>query len=306
MIRDINTLFIVPLLIENCAMTDIKNTNIKRKPGWLKIKVPIGREYTGIKEIVRKHKLHTICTSGQCPNMDDCWGRGTATFMILGDVCTRSCKFCAVRTGRPSAVDIEEPARLAHSVKLMKLRHCVITSVDRDDLEDGGAGIWAETIRAIKELNPGTTIEALVPDFQGRKEQLQKVIDAGPEVISHNLETIRRLTPSVRSAAIYARSLQVIRWVSESGIRSNSGIMAGLGETEEEVLKLMDDLREAGCEVFTIGQYLQPTRKHLQVTEYVIPEQFAIYEKAGLAKGFRYVESGPLVRSSYHAEKHIN
>ncbi len=283
----------------------MQKTERLRKPDWLKIKVPIGSQYTGIKEIVNRHKLHTICTSGQCPNMEECWGRGTATFMILGDICTRSCKFCAVKTGRPLAADLKEPGRLAESVKLLKLKHCVITSVDRDDLEDGGSGLWAATIRAVKEMNPGITIEALIPDFQGHSKHLQKVIEAHPDVLSHNLETIQRLTPGVRSAAIYERSLQVIKWIAESGIRSKSGIMVGLGETEEEVFQTMDDLRTAGCEVFTIGQYLQPTRNHLPVTEYVTPEQFSRYRKAGLEKGFRYVESGPLVRSSYHAEKHV-
>lgn len=283
-------------------MDEIKK---RQKPDWLKIKVPIGKQYIGIRDLVNQHKLHTICTSGKCPNIEDCWGRGTATFMILGDICTRSCKFCAVKTGRPLDPDLEEPVRVAQSVKLMNVRHCVITSVDRDDLEDGGARIWAETIRAIKEVNPGTTIETLVPDFQGRKELLLKIIEARPEVISHNLETVRRLTPKVRSAAIYNRSLEVIKWIAESGIRSKSGIMVGLGETEEEVLQVMDDLRSVGCEVMTIGQYLQPTRNHLPVAEYVTPEQFKKYEEAGYSKGFRHVESGPLVRSSYRAEKHV-
>lgn len=283
-------------------MDEIKK---RQKPDWLKIKVPIGKQYIGVRDLVNQHKLHTICTSGKCPNVEDCWGRGTATFMILGDICTRSCKFCAVKTGRPNSIDLEEPKRVARSVKLMKLRHCVITSVDRDDLEDGGSGIWAETIKAVKEANPGTTIETLIPDFQGRKELLLKVVEARPDVISHNLETVHRLTPKVRSAAIYARSLEVIKWIAESGIRSKSGIMVGLGETQEEVLQVMDDLRSVGCEVMTIGQYLQPTREHLPVKEYVPPEQFKRYEEAGYAKGFRHVESGPLVRSSYRAEKHV-
>jgi lipoic acid synthetase len=225
--------------------------------------------------------------------------------MILGNVCTRSCKFCSVATGRPLPEDSGEPFRVAESVRSMELKHCVITSVDRDDLEDGGAGLWADTIRKIKELNPGTTIEALIPDFQGRKALLEIVIDSGPDVLSHNLETVRRLTPRVRSAAIYERSLQVIRWIAGSGIRSKSGIMVGLGETEAEVMQVMDDLREAGCEVFTIGQYLQPTLKHLPVAEYVTPEQFEKYRIAASGKGFRHVESGPLVRSSFRAEKHV-
>jgi len=276
-----------------------------RKPDWLKIKVPKGKEYVGVRDIVDRNKLHTICSSGQCPNKEDCWGRGTATFMILGNICTRSCKFCAVATGRPLPADLAEPQRIAGSVHKLNLRHCVITSVDRDDLEDGGAEIWAATIRAVKELNPRTTIETLVPDFRGRKDLLQIVIEARPEVISHNLETVHRLTPQVRSAAIYERSLEVVGWVAESGIRSKSGIMLGLGETEDEVITVMDDLRRVGCEVMTIGQYLQPTLKHLPVKEYVTPEQFEKYRKIGMEKGFRHVESGPLVRSSYHAEKHV-
>lgn len=283
-------------------MEEIKR---RQKPDWLKIKVPKGKEYIGVRDVIDSHKLHTICTSGQCPNKEDCWGRGTATFMILGNICTRSCKFCSVPTGRPMPADLAEPARIAESVHKMKLRHCVITSVDRDDMEDGGAGIWADTIRAVKEMNPATTIETLVPDFRGRKDLLQIVMEARPEVISHNLETVRRLTPQVRSAAIYARSLEVVGWVSESGIRSKSGIMLGLGETEEEVIGVMNDLRGVGCEVMTIGQYLQPTLKHLPVQEYIRPEQFEKYRKIGLEKGFRHVESGPLVRSSYHAEKHV-
>ncbi len=283
-------------------MEEIKR---RQKPDWLKIKVPKGKEYIDVRDVIERNKLHTICTSGQCPNKEDCWGRGTATFMILGNICTRSCKFCSVPTGRPLPADWAEPERVAESVYKMKLRHCVITSVDRDDLEDGGAAIWAATIRAVKEMNPSTTIETLVPDFRGRKELLQIVIDAKPEVISHNLETVRRLTPQVRSAAIYARSLEVVGWVAESGIRSKSGIMLGLGETEEEVIGLMDDLRGVGCEVITIGQYLQPTLKHLPVKEYVRPEQFEKYRLIGIEKGFRHVESGPLVRSSYRAEKHM-
>ena len=277
----------------------------QRKPDWLKIKIPSGKAYVQVKDIVQRHKLHTICTSGQCPNMADCWGRGTATFMILGDICTRSCKFCATKTGRPEPIDRDEPRNLAESVKLMKLKHCVITSVDRDDLEDGGAGIWAETIREVKRLNPGTTIEALIPDFGGKKQDIQKVIDAAPEVISHNLETVRRLTPQVRSAAQYERSLEVIRQIAASGLTAKSGIMAGLGETEEEILQTMDDLLETGCRVMTIGQYLQPTKAHLPVAGYIHPDKFKEWEKTGLEKGFRFVESHPLVRSSYRAEKHV-
>jgi len=277
----------------------------RQKPDWLKIRVPAGKEYLGVKEIVNKHKLHTICTSGNCPNMCDCWERGTATFMILGDVCTRSCKFCNVKTGKPSAADHEEPYRIAESVRLMGLKHCVLTSVDRDDLEDGGAGIWAETIETIKEKMPGTTIEALIPDFQGKPELIKTVIDAGPEVISHNLETVRRLTPQVRSVASYDRSLEVIRMISESGIRSKSGIMTGLGEEKIEILEAMDDLRQAGCEVFTLGQYLQPSKEHLPVASFTTPEEFEAFRIEGLIKGFAHVESQPLVRSSYKAGKHV-
>ncbi len=283
-----------------------KKKQTKRvKPDWLKIKVPIGKEYLGVKEIVNKHKLHTICSSGLCPNMCDCWGRGTATLMILGDICTRSCKFCAVKTGKPLAADWEEPKRVAESVKLMKLKHVVLTSVDRDDLEDGGAGIWAATIKEIKKLSPGTTQETLIPDFQGKKELIQQVIDAQPEVISHNLETIKRLTPEIRSVADYQTSLEVIRQIAASGLIAKSGIMLGLGETEEEILQTMDDLLAVGCKVFTIGQYLQPTTKHLPVQEYIHPDTFKKYEIIGLEKGFKHVESSPLVRSSYHAEKHV-
>jgi len=279
--------------------------NMLRKPDWLKIRVPSGKGYVKVKDIVARHKLHTICTSGQCPNMAECWGRGTATFMILGDICTRSCKFCATKTGKPAPVDSDEPNNLAESVKLMKLKHCVITSVDRDDLEDGGAEHWAETIRQVKTINPGTTIEALIPDFKGNQQHIQGVIDAKPEVISHNLETVRRLTPQVRSAASYDRSLEVIRQIAASGLVAKSGIMVGLGETEQEISETMDDLLAVGCQVMTIGQYLQPTKVHLPVLEYFHPDTFKRWEEAGLQKGFRFVESQPLVRSSYHAEKHV-
>jgi len=277
----------------------------RQKPDWLKIKVPSGKEYLGVKQIVNKHKLHTICTSGNCPNMCDCWERGTATLMILGDICTRSCKFCNVKTGRPGPADQGEPDRVAESVKLMGLKHCVLTSVDRDDLDDGGAGIWAATIRTVKAKNPSTTIEALIPDFQGRKELVQQVIDSGPEVISHNLETVRRLTPEVRSVASYDRSLEVIRMIASSGVRAKSGLMTGLGESREEILETMDDLIRAGCEVLTIGQYLQPSREHLPVQNFTSPEEFESLRVEGLKKGFIHVESQPLVRSSYKAEKHV-
>lgn len=287
-------------------MINIKNTQNKRqKPDWLKTKIPQGKSYLQVKEIVNKHKLHTICTNGNCPNIHECWGLGTATLMILGDICTRSCKFCAVKTGKPEPADWDEPNRVAESVKLMKLKHCVLTSVDRDDLPDGGSGIWAETIKAIKKVSLNTTIEALIPDFLGKVEHIKKVIDARPEVISHNLETIERITPEIRSVANYRRSLEVIKFISNSGITSKSGIMAGLGETEDEVYQTMDDLLKAGCKVFTIGQYLQPTSNHLPVVEFVTPETFEKYKQTGLQKGFKFVESSPLVRSSYHAEKHV-
>ncbi|MEP7263912.1 MAG: lipoyl synthase [Bacteroidota bacterium] len=276
-----------------------------RKPEWLKVKLPIGEEYRKVRELVSVNKLHTICESGNCPNMGECWGAGTATFMILGNVCTRSCGFCAVATGRPSAVDKNEPLRVAESVKLMKVKHCVITSVDRDDLRDGGSEIWVETIKAIRETSPGTTLETLIPDFQGKWENLQRLIDVAPEIISHNLETVRRLTKQVRIQAKYDRSLDVLKRISESGIRTKSGVMLGLGETENEVLETMDDLIAAGVHILTLGQYLQPTTNHLPVEEFIKPEIFNNYKEIGMSKGFRYVESGPLVRSSYHAEKHM-
>ena len=279
---------------------------MERKPEWLKIALPKGEQYFKTEELVETRRLHTICVSGKCPNKAECWGNGTATFMILGEICTRSCKFCATITGRPHPVDWNEPERLADTISNMKLRHCVITSVDRDDLPDGGADFWAKTIQRVKEKNPHITIETLIPDFDAKPELIQKVIDARPNIISHNLETVRRLTPLVRSRAKYHISLKTIETVSKSGtVRSKSGIMVGLGETEEEVLQTMDDLLAVGCKIMTIGQYLQPTRKHYPVAEYVTPEQFAKYREIGLKKGFRFVESGPLVRSSYHAEKHV-
>ncbi len=286
-------------------MENARTNTILRKPEWLKTKVPAGKTYLSVREIVEHNKLHTICTSGHCPNMHECWGRGTATLMILGDICTRSCGFCNVKTGRPLPVDLKEPSRVAESVKLMKLKHVVITSVDRDDLKDGGAGIWALTIKAIKEQSPGTTMETLIPDFDGKEELIMQVVEAGPEVISHNLETVRRITPWVRSRAKYDVSLKVLETLAKSGVITKSGIMLGLGETREEVLETMDDLVAVGVKVMTIGQYLQPTLKHLPVKEYVSPEQFKEYETIGLEKGFRHVESGPLVRSSYRAEKHL-
>lgn len=276
-----------------------------RKPDWLRVKLPTGQEYVKVRNIVDKHKLHTICQSGNCPNMGECWGAGTATFMILGNVCTRSCGFCSVFTGKPLPADWDEPMRVANSVKLMSVKHCVITSVDRDDLKDGGSIIWAETIKAIRQVSPETKFETLIPDFMGKWENLQRVIDVKPDIISHNIETVKRLTPQVRIQAKYERSLEVLKRVKEAGIRTKSGIMVGLSETEEEVLQAMDDLRSVKCDVVTIGQYLQPTPKNLPVKEFVHPDQFARYRAAAVEKGFMYVESGPLVRSSYHAEKHV-
>jgi len=276
-----------------------------KKPEWLKVKLPIGEEYRKVRNLVSENKLHTICESGNCPNMGECWGAGTATFMILGNVCTRSCGFCAVATGRPLAVDKNEPMRVADSVRLMKVKHCVVTSVDRDDLKDGGSLIWVETIRAIRTQSPGTTLETLIPDFAGKWENLQRVIDEKPEVISHNLETVRRLTKQVRVQAKYDRSLEVLTRIKASGVRTKSGVMLGLGEAEIEVLETLDDLRNSGVDILTLGQYLQPTKQHLAVAEFVHPDRFAHYKKIALEKGFKYVESGPLVRSSYHAEKHL-
>ncbi len=276
-----------------------------RKPEWLKINIGANERYTETKRIVENHCLHTICSSGRCPNMGECWGKGTATFMIGGDICTRSCKFCNTQTGRPLPLDPNEPAHVAESISLMKLSHAVVTSVDRDDLPDLGASHWARTITEIKRVNPATTIEVLIPDFQGRLELVDQVINARPEIISHNMETVRRISPLVRSAAHYDTSLKVIKRIADSGTVAKSGIMAGLGETPAEVEELMDDLLAAGCKILTIGQYLQPTHRHYPVAEYVTPEQFAEYKRIGLEKGFEQVESAPLVRSSYHAEKHI-
>ena len=276
-----------------------------RKPEWLKISIGANERYTETKRIVESHCLHTICSSGRCPNMGECWGKGTATFMIAGDICTRSCKFCNTQTGRPLPLDPDEPTHVAESIALMKLSHAVITSVDRDDLPDLGAAHWAQTIHEIKRLNPETTTEVLIPDFQGRKELIDQVIKACPEIISHNMETVKRISPQVRSAANYHTSLEVIRQIAESGITAKSGIMVGLGETPAEVEELMDDLISVGCKILTIGQYLQPTHKHFPGAAYITPEQFAVYKETGLKKGFEQVESAPLVRSSYHAEKHI-
>ncbi len=275
-----------------------------RLPRWMKMKMPKGESYSKVKNLVNQHGLHTICTSGNCPNIGECWNRGTATFMILGDICTRNCKFCGVKTGKPLPIDPEEPKRVAESVHLMQLKHAVITSVDRDDLPDLGANAWAETIREVKKINPNTKLEVLIPDFQGREELILQVAEAKPEVISHNLETIERLSPEIRSAAKYQRSLNVISTIAKTGLIAKSGIMLGLGETEEEVIQTMDDLLNAGCKVMTIGQYLAPTISHIPVEKYIEPGQFEKYRTIALEKGFAFVESSPLVRSSYRAEMH--
>lgn len=275
------------------------------KPKWLRVKLPTGDSYKKVRSLVDQHKLHTICESGNCPNMGECWGAGTATFMILGNTCTRSCGFCAVNTGRPDEADVFEPARVAQSVKLMGVKHAVITSVDRDDLPDGGSEIWAMTVRAIRRQSPETTLETLIPDFMGKWDNLQRIIDVAPEIVSHNLETVRRLTKEVRIQAKYDRSLEVLLRLKKGGMKTKSGVMLGLGETDAEVIETMDDLRSVGCDVLTLGQYLQPTPKHLAVQEFITPETFGRYREIGLEKGFRFVESGPLVRSSYHAEKHV-
>src|SRR5680860_594131 len=278
----------------------------QRLPKWMKMTMPKGESYSKVKNLVDKHGLHTICTSGNCPNIGECWNRGTATFMILGEICTRRCKFCAVKSGKPLAPDLKEPEKVAESVKIMGVKHCVITSVDRDDLDDQGAEIWARTIAEVKRVNPDTRVEVLIPDFRGNEKLIQQIIDANPDVISHNLETTERLTPFVRFASKYRRSLEVVKYIADNYKVAKSGIMLGLGETHEEILQTMDDLREAGCKVITIGQYLAPTATHMPVVEYIQPEQFAKYKKIGLEKGFSYVESSPLVRSSYRAEEHVN
>ncbi|MEC9209308.1 MAG: lipoyl synthase [Bacteroidota bacterium] len=277
-----------------------------RKPKWLKVKLPTGEAYKNVRGITKSHNLHTICESGNCPNMGECWGAGTATFMILGNICTRSCGFCNVMTGRPLAIDVLEPKKVARSIKLMQVKHAVITSVDRDDLQDGGASIWVETINEIRKENPTTTMETLIPDFKGKRTDIQSIIDAAPEVVSHNMETVRRLTKMVRIQAQYDRSIDTLRYLNEGGIKTKSGVMLGLGETEEEIIETMHDLRAVGVSILTIGQYLQPSKKHLPVVEFIMPKQFDKYKEIGLFLGFQHVESSPLVRSSYHAEKHIH
>lgn len=277
----------------------------RKKPDWLRVKLPIGENYKHVRHLVDQHKLHTICESGNCPNMGECWGAGTATFMILGNVCTRSCGFCSVATGRPDAVDWDEPQRVAEAILLMKVKHAVITSVDRDELPDGGSTIWQNTIKAVKALSPTTTLETLIPDFKGKKADIDRIIEASPEVVSHNIETVERLTRQVRVQAKYWRSMEVIRTLKEGGMRTKSGIMLGLGENKEEVVQTLQDLKDNGCDVVTIGQYLQPTKKHLPVERFVHPDEFAEYREIGYGLGLDYVESGPLVRSSYHSEKHV-
>ena len=279
--------------------------NIK-KPKWLKVKLPTGEAFKKVRGITKSHNLHTICQSGNCPNMGECWGAGTATFMILGNICTRSCGFCNVTTGRPLAVDKLEPLKVANSIYLMKIKHAVITSVDRDDLDDGGASIWVDTINAIRKKNPKTTMETLIPDFKGNLNDVFQIVKAAPEVVSHNMETVRRLTKKVRIQARYDRSLQVLKYLYESGIKTKSGIMVGLGENDNEVIETMKDLRNVGVSIMTIGQYLQPSKKHLPVVDFISPEKFSEFRDIGLSLGFRHVESSPLVRSSYHAEKHIS
>ena len=275
------------------------------KPKWLRVKLPTGESYREVRKLVDEHKLHTICESGSCPNMGECWGEGTATFMILGNICTRSCGFCAVKTGRPNAVDLKEPERVAESVKLMKVKHAVLTSVDRDDLMDGGSKIWVETVENIRKVSPTTTLETLIPDFAGKWDNLQRIIDVSPEIVSHNLETVRRLTKAVRIQAKYDRSLELLFRLKKGGMKTKSGVMLGLGESEEEVIETMEDLRNVNVDILTLGQYLQPTPKHLPVSDFITPESFLKYKEMGLKMGFRYVESGPLVRSSYRAEKHL-
>lgn len=276
-----------------------------KKPDWLKVKLPTGENYRKVRKLVDEYKLHTICESGNCPNMGECWGEGTATFMILGNICTRSCSFCAVATGRPTELDLDEPKRVAEAIKLMGVKHAVLTSVNRDELKDKGAGVWAATIRETKFLNPQTTLETLIPDFKAQWDLLEMVVNERPEVVSHNMETVERLYRKVRPQAKYERSLEQIKRTKGLGHRTKTGIMLGLGETDEEVYKAMDDLVENGCDVLTLGQYLQPTKMHLEVIEFVHPDKFAHFKEVGLSKGLKYVESGPMVRSSYHSERHL-
>lgn len=286
-------------------VSNISQETRVKKPDWLRVKLPIGESYKHVRGLVDTHKLHTICESGNCPNMGECWGEGTATFMILGNVCTRSCGFCAVATGRPEPVDWDEPQRVAEAINLMKVKHAVLTSVDRDEIKDGGSIIWYNTIRAVKTLNPFTTLETLIPDFKGQTENIQRIIDAAPEVVSHNIETVERLTRQVRIQAKYRRSMEVLKVLKQGGMRTKSGIMLGLGESREEVIQTLRDLNDTGVDVVTIGQYLQPSKKHLQVHRFVHPDEFNEYKEIGYQLGLDYVESGPLVRSSYHSERHV-
>ena len=292
---------------ESLAINNIETeVTFTKKPEWIRVKLPTGKKYTELRSVVDRYNLHTICTSGSCPNMGECWGEGTATFMILGNICTRSCGFCGVKTGRPESLDWEEPEKVARSIKLMNIKHAVLTSVDRDDLKDMGSIIWAETVRAVRRMNPNTTMETLIPDFQGVERNLNRILDAAPEIISHNMETVRRLTREVRIQAKYDRSLGVLRYLKENGAnRTKSGIMLGLGEKEEEVIETLHDLKEAKVDIVTIGQYLQPSKKHLPVKRFITPEQFAKYKEIGLELGFRHIESGALVRSSYRAHQHL-
>ncbi len=285
---------------------EVKEVKHQKKPEWIRVKLPTGKKYTELRGLVDKYKLNTICTSGSCPNMGECWAEGTATFMILGNICTRSCGFCGVQTGRPSAVDWAEPEKVANSIKIMKIKHAVLTSVDRDDLKDMGSIIWAETVNAVRRISPGTTLETLIPDFQGNTRNIDRIIEVAPEVVSHNIETVRRLTRKVRVQAKYDTSIEVLRYLKDQGVnRTKSGIMLGLGETEDEVKDALHDLREAQVDVVTIGQYLQPSKKHLPVKQFITPDVFKKLEVFALDLGFRHVESGPLVRSSYKAHKHI-
>ena len=291
--------------MQELPIVSAENDTRIKKPDWLRVKLPIGESYKHVRGLVDKHKLHTICESGNCPNMGECWGEGTATFMILGNICTRSCQFCAVATGRPKAVEWDEPQRVAEAILLMKVKHAVLTSVDRDELADGGSIIWYNTIKAIKALTPSTTLETLIPDFRGIQEQINRIIEAAPEVVSHNMETVERITQKVRVQAKYRRSLGVLETLKKGGMRTKTGIMLGIGEHKEEVIQTMKDLVSVGTDVLTLGQYLQPTKKHLAVQRFVHPDEFAELRQIGYELGFDYVESGPLVRSSYHSEKHV-
>ncbi|MCS7076759.1 MAG: lipoyl synthase [Bacteroidia bacterium] len=292
-------------MIELPVIQDTENNPHNKKPDWLKVKLPHGKEYARVRNIIDTHKLHTVCESAMCPNMGECWSSGTATFMILGNICTRSCNFCAVITGRPTELDTDEPYRVAEAVYLMRLKHCVITSVNRDELKDGGASIWAKTIQEVRKRNPNTTIEVLIPDFKGKLEPLYMVLDQKPDILNHNTETVPRLYRRVRPQAKFEWSMRVIHESKKAGLRTKSGIMLGLGETHEEILQVMDSLLENGCDIMTMGQYLQPTKQHLPVERYIPPAEFEYLKQIALEKGFKYVESGPLVRSSYHAERQI-